>query len=220
MREVREAERARVARDLHDGVLQDLSYTAAAMGLIMLKAEDTDMAEDLQKAIDAIRRAAHGLRDAVNDLRLEEMYRPLPELVGSLVERSRSMDPGCDTRLEVQEGFPTESLGDVGVELSRVIQEALTNARRHSAARNVSVSLAVDGDALVAEVADDGRGYDTEAPPGTGLRGMRERARQLSGELQLKSAPGEGTRVRVTVPMPAASRGVPGGETGAHGEGR
>jgi PAS domain S-box-containing protein len=220
MREVREAERARVARDLHDGVLQDLSYTAASMGLIMLKAEGMDMAEDLQKAIDSIRRAAYSLRDAVNDLRLEEMYRPLPELVGSLVERSRSMNPGCDTRLEVQEGFPTESLGDVGVELSRVIQEALTNARRHSAARNVSVSLAVDGDALVAEVADDGRGYDTEAPPGTGLRGMRERARQLSGELQLKSAPGEGTRVRVTVPMPAASRGAPGGETGAHGEER
>ncbi len=225
MREVREAERARVARDLHDGVLQDLSYTAAAMGLIMLEAEDTDLAgdlqEDLQKAIDAIRRAAHGLRDAVNDLRLEEVDRPLPELVESLVERSRSMNPGCDVRLEVQEAFPPESLGEAGVELSRVIQEALTNARRHSAARNVLVSLAVDGDALLVEVVDDGRGYDPEAPAGTGLRGMRERAQRLGGELQVDSTPGEGTRVRVRVPpRHTASRGAPGGETGVDGEGR
>jgi PAS domain S-box-containing protein len=220
MRAVREAERARVARDLHDGVLQDLSYTAAAMGLIMLKAEGTDMAEDLQKAIDAIRRANHGLRVAVNDLRLEEVYRPLPELVESLVERSRSMDPGCDTRLEVQEGFPAASLGDIGVEFSRVIQEALTNARRHSGARNVLVSLAVDGGALVAEVADDGSGYDPEAPSGTGLRGMRERALRLGGDLRVESAPGAGTRVRVRAPMPDASQGASGGETRDYGEGR
>jgi PAS domain S-box-containing protein len=220
MRAVREAERARVARDLHDGVLQDLSYTAASMGLIMLKAEGTDLADDLQEAIDAIRRAAHGLRDAVNDLRLEEMYRPLPELVESLVERSRSMDPGCDVRLEVEEAFPPEPLGDAGVEVSRVIQEALTNARRHSGARNVLVSLAVDGGALVMEVADDGRGYDTEAPPGTGLRGMRERSQRLGGDLRVESAPGEGTRVRVRAPMPAASRGTIRGETRAYGEGR
>jgi PAS domain S-box-containing protein len=220
MREVREAERARVARDLHDGVLQDLSYSAVSMGLIMLKAEGTDLAEDLQKAIDTVRHAAHGLRDAVNDLRLEEMYRPLPELVGSLVERSRSMDPRCDIRLEAQEGFPAESLGDVGVELSRVIQEALTNVRRHSAARNVLVSLAVDGDGLVTEVIDDGRGYDLKTPPGTGLRGMRERAIRLGGSLQVESAPGEGTRVRVRVPKHIASRGAPGGETENYGEGR
>jgi signal transduction histidine kinase len=209
-----------VARDLHDGVLQDLSYSAVSMGLIMLKAEGTDLAEDLQKAIDTVRHAAHGLRDAVNDLRLEEMYRPLPELVGSLVERSRSMDPRCDIRLEAQEGFPAESLGDVGVELSRVIQEALTNVRRHSAARNVLVSLAVDGDGLVTEVIDDGRGYYLKTPPGTGLRGMRERAIRLGGSLQVESAPGEGTRVRVRVPKHIASRGAPGGETENYGEGR
>jgi PAS domain S-box-containing protein len=218
--EIREAERARMARDLHDGVLQDLSYTAVSMGLIMLKAEGTDLAEDLQKAIDAVRRAAYGLRDAVNDLRLEEVYRPLPELVKSLVERSRSMDPGCDIRLEVQKGFPSESLGDAGVELSRVIQEALTNTRRHSGARNVLVSLAVNGGALVTEVADDGRGYDPEAPAGTGLKGMRERTLRLGGDLQVKSAPGEGTQVRVLVPRHSASWGSPQSETWAHGEDR
>ena len=136
------------------------------------------------------------------------------------MEQHRSMDPGCDIRVEGQKGFPPEALGDAGVELSRVIQEALTNARRHSGARNVSVSLAVDGDALVAEVADDGGGYDREAPPGTGLIGMRERAQRLGGDLRVESRPGEGTRVRAWVPRHAASLGAPGGETGYYEDGR
>jgi PAS domain S-box-containing protein len=221
LREVREAERARMARDLHDGVLQDLSYAAAALGLAILEVEDAGLREQMQGAIDAVRRSAQGLRGAVNDLRLEEeANRRFPELVEAVVERSRGMSLGCDIRLEVQDKFPPEPLGDVGVELSRVIQEALTNARRHSGARNVLVRLAVVGDALVTEVADDGRGCDPEAPPGTGLRGMRERAQRIGGNLQVESAPGEGTLVRVRLPMHSALGGTPRGETGAYGEGR
>ena len=78
MREIKEAERARMARDLHDGVLQDLSYTAAAMGVMMLEVEGTKLEGQLQGAIDAVWRAAQGLREAVYDLRLEgEAGRPL-----------------------------------------------------------------------------------------------------------------------------------------------
>ncbi len=90
LREIREAERRRIARDLHDGVLQDLSYTAAALGFIMLGTERVSLQEEMQKVIDAVRRAAQGLRDAVNDLRLDEKRdRPFPELVESLVLRNR-----------------------------------------------------------------------------------------------------------------------------------
>ncbi len=185
-----------------------------------LEVEDTGLQGQMQRAIDAVRRAAQGLRDAVNDLRLDEANRPFPVLVEAVVERSRSMDPKCDIRLEVQDEFPAQPLDDTGVELSRVIQEALTNARRHSGARSVSVRLAADGDALVTEVADEGRGYDTAAPPGTGLRGMRERAQRLGGDLQVESSSGEGTLVRVRLPMHAALRGAPRGETGIYREGR
>ena len=210
LHEIRDAERHRIARDLHDGVLQDLSYTTAAMELIMLKAEGTSLEGDLQKAIDAVRRAAQGLRGAVNDLRLEEeRNRPFSTLVESLVERSRRMDPACDIRLEVQEEFPstpTAPMGDVDTGMLRVIQEALTNARRHSGARNVRVSLRVEEGDLVAEVADDGRGFGAESDPGVGMSSMRERALRLGGELEVESEPGEGTRVRLRVPMPDASR--------------
>jgi PAS domain S-box-containing protein len=222
LRGVREAERRRLARDLHDGVLQDLSYTTAVMGLIMLDAEGTSMEEELQRAVDAVRRAAQGLRDAVNDLRLEEeVDRPFPQLVDSLVERSRSMDPGCDISLRVEEGFPSEPLGDVGVELSRVVREALTNARRHSGASSVRVMLWTEEGNLLAEVADDGRGFAAGSAPGVGLRSMRERALQLGGDLEVESALGEGTRVRVRAQMMhAALGGAPRGETGVDGEGR
>jgi PAS domain S-box-containing protein len=221
LRGVREAERRRLARDLHDGVLQDLSYTTAVMGFIMLDAEGTSMEEELQRAVDAVRRAAQGLRDAVNDLRLEEeVDRPFPQLVDSLVERSRSMDPGCDISLRVEEGFPSEPLGDVGVELSRVVREALTNARRHSGASSVRVMLWTEEGNLLAEVADDGRGFAAGSAPGVGLRSMRERALQLGGDLEVESALGEGTRVRVRAPMMhAALGGAPRGETGVDGEG-
>jgi signal transduction histidine kinase len=88
----------------------------------------------------------------------------------------------------------------------RVIQEALTNARRHSGARNVRVSLRVEEGDLVAEVADDGRGFGAESDPGVGMSSMRERALQLGGELEVESVPGEGTRVRLRAPMQNASR--------------
>jgi signal transduction histidine kinase len=196
-------ERRRIARDLHDGVLQDLSYTAAAIGLIMLEVEGTRLEEELQSTIDAVRRSAQGLRDAVNDLRLEEERdRPFPELVESLVRRNRARTPGCEITLEVEEGFPSRPLGETGTELLRILQEAITNARRHSGAQRVSVTLKVEGRDLVAEVSDDGRGFGPQPTPGVGLSSMRERAAIIGGELEIESEPGQGTSVRLRVLLP------------------
>ena len=206
-REVRKAERNRMARDLHDGVLQDLSYTAASIGIIMLEAEGTKLEGQLQGVIDAIRRAAQGLREAVYDLRIEEQLdRPFPELVESLVRRNRSMARGYEISLEVEEGFPTYPFGDTGAQLWRVLQEALTNARRHSRADKVSVVLKTEGGDLIAEVSDDGRGFGPESAPGVGRSSMRERAVVMGGELQIESEPGRGTRVRLWVPLPKEIR--------------
>ena len=125
-------------------MLQDLSHTAAAMGLIMLEVEGTDLEGELRSTTDAVRRAAQGLRDAVNDLRLEEERgdRLFPELVKSW-RRNRAR-PRLRDNPEVEGRFPT-LLGETGTQLARVVQEAITNARRHSGARKVSVTLKTEG---------------------------------------------------------------------------
>jgi signal transduction histidine kinase len=202
VRQAREAERQRIARDLHDGVLQDLSFTTAAMGLIQLDAEGTGLEVELQRAIDATRSAARMLRAVVYDLRLaDELDQPFPRSVESLVERSREMARGQQIGLEVKEGFPSEPLGGTGSELLRILQEALTNSRRHSGAKRVMVSLRSEGNDLVAEVSDDGRGLAPGTVPGVGLRSMYERAASLGGTLEVESEPAKGTWVRLRVPM-------------------
>jgi signal transduction histidine kinase len=96
----------------------------------------------------------------------------------------------------------------------RVVQEALTNARRHSGAKTVRVSLRAEGDDLVAEVADDGRGYGPGVAPGIGLVSMRERATVLGGELEVDSTAGEGTIVRLRIPV----SGLPRVSSGTNGD--
>jgi PAS domain S-box-containing protein len=202
LREVEKAERLRMARDLHDGVLQDLSYSAAAMQFTRLNAEGTGLEEELQKQINAIQGAVQGLRAAVNDLRLEEERdRPFPELIESLVQRNRAMARGYEIGLKMKEGLPKTSLGNTGTEVLRVIQEALTNARRHSGARSVRVMLRPEQDSLLIEISDDGRGFEPETTPGVGLKSMRERAAALGSKLEVTSGVGQGTRVSLRVPI-------------------
>jgi PAS domain S-box-containing protein len=200
---VKEAERGRIARDLHDGPLQDFSYTAAALGMIMMQAEDTELKERLQVAIDTVRHGAQGLREVVNDLRIEDgEERRLTEVVEAVVRRNRILASDAQVTLEVGEGVPRTPLGETTTQVSRVIQEALTNARRHSGATRISVSVRMEGDDLLVEVTDDGAGFGPDASPGVGLGSMRERATLVGGELEIESDEGRGTSVRLKVPLP------------------
>jgi len=208
LRQVREAERKRLARDLHDGVLQDLSYTAATMGLLMLRAEDAELEEGLQAAVEAIRRAATGLREVVNDLRTEDEGNiPFAEVVESLIRRNRTMAKNVEISLHVGEGVPSAPLGETATQASGVIREALTNARRHARAKKFLVGLRMEGQELVAEVSDDGRGFGPEARPGIGLGSMHERAALVGGELEIEREAERGTIVRLRVPLPRGSAG-------------
>jgi PAS domain S-box-containing protein len=203
LRRVTEAERKRIARDLHDGPLQDFSYTAAAIGMIMLRSEDTDLDERLQAALDAVRRGAQGLREVVNDLRIEdEQDRPFTEMVESVVRRNRTMARNAEISLEVGEEVLAAPLEETGTQVSRIIQEALTNARRHAGAKRISVSLRTEAGDLLAEVSDDGVGLGPDVSPGVGFASMRERAALIGGHLEIESEQGRGTSVRLRVRLP------------------
>jgi PAS domain S-box-containing protein len=203
LEEIREAERSRIARELHDGVLQDLSYTAQAMEITRLKCEGTDLASDLEEGAGAIRRAARDLREAIYDLRAyRDGTTDLRQLFGSLLDLSRRRMPDCIIAFDLEEGLLEGLSGRGGTELLRIVQEALTNVRRHSGARRVNVALSSEDGTLRAEVSDDGRGFDPGAfPPGVGTLGMRERALGLGGRIEVESEPGAGTTVRFVAPL-------------------
>ena len=162
---------------------------------------------DLEEELEALERASSGLRSAIYDLRREK-EKPFLESVGSLVELNQRATPEREIRLVVEEGLAGRLSGEASVELLRILQEALTNVRRHSAARSVEVRLWTDDEAILLEVADDGRGFAPgSASAGIGLSAMRERVEELGGEIEVKSRPGEGTEVTVRVPSGGGTLG-------------
>ena len=204
LREVREAERSKIARDLHDGPLQDLTYALAEAQLTRMLSKDQQLNARLEQEIASLKRAGQGLRSAVYDLRLEESaQRSLVSSVEDLVDLNRTMGQGrYEGELIVEEGFPHTLPGRLGTELVRIIQEALNNARRHSEAKNIRVVLGFEGHVCWAEVEDDGRGFEPNSPRrGVGTSSMRERAEAFGGEVEVKSEPGKGTRVQVRLPF-------------------
>jgi PAS domain S-box-containing protein len=199
--EMRRDERRRIARDLHDIVLQDLSGALQSLRLAHLQIKEPGTRFDFEEELEALRRATSGLRSAIYDLR-HEKERPFVKAVKSLVELNRQLTPERKIGLIIEKGFPEELPGEANVELLRVLQEALTNVRRHSGASNVEVRLQRQGEALVAGVIDDGRGFDSASTrAGVGLSAMRERVEGLGGKIEVKSPPGEGTKVTVRVPL-------------------
>jgi PAS domain S-box-containing protein len=206
--EIRRAERRRIARDLHDIALQDLSGALQSLRLTHLRSRNTGADLDLKEELEALGRATSGLRGAIYDLRYEK-ERPFVKSVESLVELNRQLTPERTTALMIEDGFPEELPEEVSVELLRVLREALTNARRHSGARNVEVRLRAESEALVAAVIDDGRGFHSASTrTGVGLVGMGERVEGLGGKIEVSSRPGEGTKVTVKVPLGGGTRAL------------
>src|SRR5215213_1568704 len=150
LREIREAERRRIARELHDVVLQDLTYALQSMQVLKRIPEGAGRADETERQVEALKRAVGGLREAIYDLRPESVReRPLIRAIASIVELNRQIGEGCEFELIVNDGFPVEVSGPSGVEVVRVVQEALANARRHSGARHAVVTLgATDGEVL------------------------------------------------------------------------
>ena len=198
---VQREERRRIARDLHDVVLQDLSGVLQSLRLTHLRSKNAEVGLELEEELEALGRASSGLRSAIYDLR-HERENSFVESVESLVEVNRKLTPERVVALTIEESFRGVFPPKVGVELLRILQEALANVRRHSGASNVEVRLRTDDEAILIEITDDGRGFDPgSARTGIGLVGMRERVEGLGGEIELRSLLGEGTKVTVRVPV-------------------
>jgi signal transduction histidine kinase len=202
-----EDERKRIARELHDETSQSLA--ALVMGLETILAtlpaggprERAEESRDIAiRALDELHRVLFDLRPSVlDDLGLTSAIRWCVE---------RHLEPlGVAARCEfsgLEERLPPE----VEIVLFRVVQEAVTNIAKHGEAETVLIQGAAREDAVTIEIEDDGKGFDAEAVAvtsdtgtGLGLIGMRERVELLGGTLAVESAPGQGTRIAVSVPL-------------------
>ncbi|MEV0156109.1 sensor histidine kinase [Micromonospora sp. NPDC050686] len=198
------AERQRLAADIHDTVAQGLSSV-----VLLIQAAEADLDRDRATARRHLHLAVDTARDNLAEVRTLVAALTPGELAGSslaealrrLVERF-ARETGLPATCAVPDTdrpLPTP----VEVVLLRATQEALTNARRHAAAGTVAVLLEHHPDAVVLQVVDDGAGFDPDEPGGGyGLAGMRARIEQVRGRLAVRSAPGDGTTVRVEVPYP------------------
>ena len=198
-------ERQRLARELHDSVSQALY--GIALGA---RSARNRLARDPQRAVEPLdyvlslaEAALADMRSLILELQPEALERE--GLVGALAKRAEAIKGRYD--IDMRTDLPDEPPIPVGTkqDIYRIAQEALHNLVKHSHAKHASLRLRVDRDALTMEVADDGEGFDpSQSYPGHfGLASMRERAQSGGGELQIESRPGEGTTVRVRVPIRA-----------------
>jgi two-component system sensor histidine kinase UhpB len=195
-----EGERLRVARELHD----EIGQTLTAVTIQAERAADGDPA----LAPDALRRVADAVRESLDEVRrIARELRPeaLDDLglVNALIALCTRVDAqkGPRVKRELQGALPPLS-AEVELVLYRIAQESLTNALRHSDARSATMSLEADADSVTLRVADDGRGLPAQLPSGTaGIAGMRERALLVGARLTIDSRPGQGTEVRLTIPV-------------------
>ncbi len=201
---MREHERKSIAREVHDELGQvltalrmDLTFTEMRHG--SPSSELTDKLREMRglvdRAIQGVRNVAANLRPAALDMGL------VPAIEWLCSELTRHAGIPCEFR-----GAPlsVELPEDRAIGLFRIVQESLTNVTRYAQASRVQVTLQEQGDELVLEVADDGRGFDpvqVRSRRSFGLLGMEERALALGGRVDISSAPDQGARVRVVVPL-------------------
>lgn len=201
-----EEERARLSRDLHDGISQELMFVRLQVETGLEQLTDNHpapaqtafarAAEQLNRIMGEVRRISHGLRPGMlDDLGLSVAMKHLAEEFGK--------DAGIAVQVTV-DGEVDKLPAAANTALFRIAQEAMTNIRRHAQAKRVDIGLRASGTTVELTIADDGCGFDVEslqksARRGIGLRNMHERAEAVGGTLDIMSAPGAGTRIAVTV---------------------
>lgn len=199
-------ERARIAREIHDGVAQNLAHLMikteiiarlADRNLDAAKAELAYSRQVLETSVTELRRCIYALRP----IEFEErgLYRALEKLVNDFAEQD-------EVKVHLHTGEKPGLSADAEAAIFRMVQEALNNVRKHARARTIEVALDVERDGMHVTIEDDGQGFDRDGVAGEreghfGLVQMRERAEELGGRLRIHSGPGRGTRLEIVLPL-------------------
>jgi signal transduction histidine kinase len=184
-----------VARDIHDGVAQELAFISTHMHALAKRVDDpaTDqIMESVERALDETRGAISALGRPV----MEPLHIALARTAEEVTTRL-----GAQLELDIDRHVTVPAPWEDA--LPRILRESVANAVRHGGARTITVHLR-DADGIWLRISDDGDGFDPLEPRSDasfGLIGMRERTESLGGEFKLSSAPGDGTTVEVLLPQ-------------------
>ena len=214
--EAQEAERTRLAREVHDGPAQALSNAIFQVEVVQrLLDRDEQLARaELAQLREVLSRELRGVRAYLSQLRppaLADLG-----LSGAIADASDQVATALGIPVHVELDDGVDMLPEtVEVVTLRIIQEALQNARKHGQPSEIRVRMARDTFGWVVEVRDDGRGFDADEPPLSGrrhfgLQFMRERAELIGARFEVRSSPNLGTAVRVTIPPGAMGMPIPG----------
>lgn len=206
-----EAERNRIARDLHDGPVQGVSAASLSLeaALLMFRTGDVERgSEVLRKIREELAGEADGLRRLMSGLRppvLEERG-----LIPALRDMLVRFEAEQGVQAALSGSIPHEVAADIETLAYRVVQEAITNVGKHAGAREVRVHVAADPAQLLVEVSDDGCGFESAhgreflRSGRVGLASMRERVELASGTVTVRSSPGHGTTISAILPLDAS----------------
>jgi two-component system sensor histidine kinase DevS len=204
-------ERLRIGRDLHDGIIQGIYAVALSLEDVPeLMTDDPDEAQArIDRAIDRlnltigeIRQFIVALGSETVDVEVGARLSAIADEIALLSTSSLKVDLDLDGSAidRVDDELSQEAAG----QLVQIVREAVSNTLRHSAAKRIRISLALDGDVVVATVEDDGRGFEPGAPRGAGHLGLinlHDRAMAAGGSLEIRSAVGAGTRIIARLPL-------------------
>lgn len=198
-------ERDRIGRDLHDGVIQ--SIYAAGLTLEDIASRSDEEPEEVRPRIDSVvgdlNQSIADIRSYIMDLRPRELQgRRLDEALAALVQYLEDRS-GVKVKIDVPVDMSVLS-EQYAVNLWHIFQESFSNIEKYANAQTVTLSMSISDDTLTLDIADDGAGFDLETAElgrGYGLPNIKDRAERLGGMLLIESAVGQGTRLKVLVPM-------------------
>ena len=203
--DAQETERRTISRELHDQVGQTLNALLVDTANLAKRIQADDAVS--LRYLDNIRKFADSSVNSIRDIAL--LLRPsmLDDLglIPALEWQAREVARRSGIKVTVAaENVPDALPDELRTCIYRVVQEALHNMARHSGAKSAVVTVRQDDGSLFLSVEDDGCGFDSERTRGLGTLGMEERVRQLGGLFEVRSAPGKGTALSVTLPIPVA----------------